>query len=114
MVYPLVQYVGPAYATEPQVRRPTVPRELDARNSDGIQVRLLWHPEDDHVSVAVNDTKTGETFDLRVDDGQPALDVFHHPYAYAAMRQHDTANPCAARRVESGTRPAGAGGPALA
>lgn len=114
MVYPLVQYVGPAYATEPQVTRPTVPRELDARNSDGIQVRLLWHPEDDHVSVAVNDTKTGEAFDLPVHDGQPALDVFQHPYAYAAMRQHDTGNPCAAGRAESGTQPAGAGGPSLA
>ena len=112
MVYPLVQYVGPRYAPEPQVTHPTVARELDARNSDGIQVRLLWHPEDDHVSVAVNDTKTGEAFDLPVHDGQPALDVFQHPYAYAAMRQHDTGNPCAAGRAESGTQPAGAGGPA--
>ena len=114
MVYPLVKYIGPRYATEPQVTRPRVARELDARNSDGIQVRLLWHPEDGHVSVAVNDTKTGEAFDLPVHDGQPALDVFQHPYAYAAMRQHDTGNPCAAGRTESGTHPAGAGGPALA
>jgi hypothetical protein len=114
MIYPLVQYVGPAYATEPQVTRATVPRELDARNSDGIHVRLLWHSEDDHVSVAVNDTKTGETFELPVHDGQPALDVFQHPYAYAAMRGHDTGKTCAAGRAESGTQPAGAGGPALA
>ena len=70
MVYPLVQYVGPAYATEPQVKRPTAPRELDARNSDGIDVRLLWHPVDDHVSVAVNDTQTGESFELPVRDGR--------------------------------------------
>ena len=104
MVYPLVQYVGPAYATEPQVKRPTAPRELDARNSDGIDVRLLWHSEDDHISVAVNDTKTGETFELPVGHGQPALDVFQHPYAYAAMRQHDNGNLCAARRAESGTQ----------
>jgi len=104
MVYPLVQYVGPAYATEPQVKRPTAPRELDARNSDGIDVRLLWHPVDDHVSVAVNDTQTGESFELPVRDGQPALDVFQHPYAYAAMRQHDNGNLCAARRAESGTQ----------
>ena len=104
MVYPLVQYVGPAHTTEPQVTRPTVPRELDARNSDGIHVRLLWHPEDDHISVAVNDTKTGETFELPVGHGQPALDVFQHPYAYAAMRQHDNGNLCAARRAESGTQ----------
>jgi hypothetical protein len=91
-----------------------VPRELDARNSDGTHVRLLWHPEDDHVSVAVNDTKTGEIFDLPVHDGQSALDVFRHPYAYAAMLQHHAGNPCAARRAEIGTQPAGAGGPALA
>jgi hypothetical protein len=114
MVYPLVQYLGPAYPTESQLTRPRVPRELDARKSDGIHVRLLWHPEDDHVSVAVNDTKTGEIFDLPVHDGQLALDVFQHPYAYAAMRQHHTDNPCAARQAKNGTQPAGAGGPSLA
>ncbi|MBV9415856.1 MAG: hypothetical protein JO363_12820, partial [Solirubrobacterales bacterium] len=63
-----------------------------------------WHPEDDHISVAVNDTKTGETFELPVGDGQPALDVFQHPYAYATMRQRDTGNPCAAHWAESGTQ----------
>jgi hypothetical protein len=68
----------------------TMARELDGRTCDGIHVRLLWHPEDDQVSVAVNDTKTGETFELPVHDGEPALDVFHHPYAYAAMRQYRT------------------------
>ena len=114
MVYPLVQYVGPAHPNQPQLARATMTHELDRRTSDGIHVRLLWHSEDDHVSVAVNDTKTGETFDLPVHDGQPVLDVFQHPYAYAAMRQHDTGNPCAAGRAESGTQPAGARGSALA
>ena len=104
MVYPLVQYVGPAYPAQPHVTRSTMPRELDTRAGDGIYVRLLWHPDDGHVSVAVNDTKIGETFDLFIHDGESALDVFHHPYAYAAMRQHDNGNPCAARRAESGTQ----------
>jgi hypothetical protein len=58
-------------------------RELDSRTSDGIRVRLLWHPADGHVSVAVNDTKTGEAFELPVREGTRALDVFNHPYAYA-------------------------------
>jgi hypothetical protein len=58
-------------------------RELDTRSSDGIEVRLLWRPCDNNVSVAVNDTKTGEAFQLEVRPGQRALDVFHHPYAYA-------------------------------
>jgi hypothetical protein len=94
MVYPVVQYVGPAHPIQPQVPRPTTTRELDRRTSDGIHVRLLWHPEDDHVSVAVNDTKTGEIFELPVHAGESALDVFHHPYAYAAIhhwrpRRHD-------------------------
>jgi hypothetical protein len=34
--------------------------------------------------VAVNDTKTGDAFELPVRDGDRALDVFRHPYAYAA------------------------------
>jgi hypothetical protein len=59
-------------------------RELDSRSSDGIRVRLLWHPHDDQLSVAVDDTKTGESFELRVGAGEAPLDVFHHPYAYAA------------------------------
>ena len=62
----------------------TEPRELDSRTSDGIHVQLLWHSLDGHVSVAVNDTKTGEAFELEVSHGQHALDVYHHPYAYAA------------------------------
>jgi hypothetical protein len=36
------------------------------------------------LSVAVNDTKAGRTFELEVHDHDRALDVFHHPYAYAA------------------------------
>lgn len=60
------------------------PRELDSRISDGLHVQLLWHPLDGHVSVAVNDSKTGEAFALEVRPGHRALDVFHHPYAYAA------------------------------
>ena len=62
----------------------TEPRELDGRNSDGIHVQLLWHPFDGRVSVAVNDTKTGEAFELEVRYGEHPLDVFRHPYAYAA------------------------------
>jgi hypothetical protein len=60
------------------------PRELDSRASDGIQVRLLWYPYGGHVSVMVSDSKTGETFELEVREGDRPLDVFHHPYAYYA------------------------------
>jgi hypothetical protein len=58
-------------------------RELDRRQSDGIEVRLLWNQTDDQVIVAVFDAKTGDEFELQARP-QRALDVFHHPYAYTA------------------------------
>lgn len=101
MVYPHIQYHGPAYpdplqsapaaAQAPASDRPASARELDSRLSDGIRVRLLWHPADGHVSVAVDDSKTGEGFELTVADGDRAVDVYHHPYAYAARVRHRVA-----------------------
>jgi hypothetical protein len=38
------------------------------------------------VSVALHDGKTGEGFEVEVGPGERALDVFHHPFAYAAFR----------------------------
>jgi hypothetical protein len=64
-------------------------RELDHRVSDGIDVRLLWRPYDERVVVAVNDSKTGESFAIEVGPDQRAMDVFHHPYAYAGSRRPD-------------------------
>jgi hypothetical protein len=58
--------------------------ELDQRSHDGIDVRLLWRKRDNQVLVAVADRKTGDQFEIAVRAGQRALDVFHHPYAYAA------------------------------
>lgn len=40
--------------------------------------------------VAVTDTKTDEVFSVPVHVGERALDVFHHPYAYAASHRVDT------------------------
>jgi hypothetical protein len=59
-------------------------RELDTRVNDGLQVRLLWCEHDGQLWVAVLDTRTGETFKVQVQAGEQPLDVFHHPYAYAA------------------------------
>jgi hypothetical protein len=42
------------------------------------------------VSVAVNDITTGQGFEVPVQEGEPALEVFHHPYAYAAWRRDGT------------------------
>ena len=65
-----------------------ITRELDRRTGDGIDVRLLWCQNGDQVTVAVTDTNTGEAFEVPVREGERALEVFHHPYAYAARPQH--------------------------
>jgi hypothetical protein len=61
-------------------------RELDHREQDGLDVTLLWYEREDYASVVVADSKTGEAFELVLGTGDSALDVFHHPYAYAALR----------------------------
>jgi antirestriction protein ArdC len=61
-------------------------RELDHRYSDGIDVRLLWNQHDNRVFVTVNDAKTEEAFTIEVREGERAMDVFQHPFAYATRR----------------------------
>jgi hypothetical protein len=56
--------------------------ELAHRVSDGIHVTLWWHPADESVSIAVDDRRTGEQFELPV-PGERALYAFHHPFAFA-------------------------------
>jgi hypothetical protein len=58
-------------------------RELAARESDGIQVQLLWHPVENVLTVSVEDARLGDRFQLAVSPDR-ALDAFHHPFAYAA------------------------------
>jgi hypothetical protein len=58
-------------------------RELAVRESDGIQVLLLWHPEDNGFTVTVEDERVGDRFQFSVAPDR-ALDAFYHPFAYAA------------------------------
>jgi hypothetical protein len=62
-------------------------QELAYRSSNGIDVFLLWSPADDGLAVLVID-ENSESFELVV-AAQEAMDVFHHPYAYAAYRGVD-------------------------
>lgn len=59
-------------------------RELDTRVTDGIQVRLLWSQGDGRLWVSVMDTRSARSFCLEVGEGESPVDVFHHPFAYAA------------------------------
>jgi hypothetical protein len=64
--------------------RRTVERltELARRESAGLEVALLWNPDDDTVRLVVVDTRGDQSFVLKV-ARETALDAFHHPFAYA-------------------------------
>jgi hypothetical protein len=59
-------------------------RELAQRRANGIEVTLWWSPADDALAVTVVD-ESGESFELVVEPDE-AVDVYEHPYAYAAFR----------------------------
>ncbi len=61
-------------------------RELAQRESDGLRVSLLWRPQTNELSVWVRDWRTGDDFELDV-GGHDPMDVFEHPYAYAARHE---------------------------
>ena len=58
-------------------------KELAYRESNGIAVTLFWHSGTNRLSVVVHDWRNGDWFELKAQAGN-ALDVFEHPYAYAA------------------------------
>jgi hypothetical protein len=63
--------------------------ELGSRSGNGVDVALLWQQCDNTAIVVVVDHRTGEEFVLDVHENDNALDMFHHPYAYAAHRRID-------------------------
>jgi hypothetical protein len=60
-------------------------RELDHRHANGIDVTLSWSPAGDQLYVTVLDD-AGDAFELAVEANE-AVDVFDHPFAYAARRE---------------------------
>ena len=46
---------------------------------------LLWQIDTDRLWVRVHDVSGGDHFQLEAAPSE-AMDVFHHPYAYAAAR----------------------------
>ncbi len=63
---------------------PATTRELNSRSGDGLHVRLVWLTPDDRLFVTVTDTEHDQRFCAEVHDRRHALDVFHHPFAYAS------------------------------
>src|SRR3954463_7948245 len=62
--------------------------ELAHRINDGVSVSLLWNRHSNELTVAVDDSRTGEAFEVDAPNDR-AMDVFHHPYAYAAAQRND-------------------------
>ena len=58
-------------------------RELAYRVNDGVEVSLLWHQHEDRLTVLVVDVRTRSWFNVPA-TSENALDVFNHPFAYAA------------------------------
>jgi hypothetical protein len=69
---------------------PTARRELASRTSDDLEVTLWWDPRINAIAVSVWDWKRDTHFELPIGSDR-ALDVFHHPFAYASHRELDDA-----------------------
>lgn len=67
--------------------------ELAFREQNGVAVSLHWIRGTNVVFVSVVDQRNGEAFELVLEPDERALDVFHHPYAYAAGRGLDVGRP---------------------
>ena len=50
-----------------------------------MEVTLLWNAHENRLAVTVSDPRSGESFVVDTELSK-ALDVFYHPYAYAAFR----------------------------
>jgi len=76
-------------------------RELNSRVIDGVHVRLLWGSDDGRLWVSVLNTRNGDRFSVNVAENERPMDVFHHPFAYAAHHGVDVgARRSRAARVE--------------
>jgi hypothetical protein len=72
-------------------------RELAYRSSAGIDVTLLWNAETDELTVTAFDSSTSELLELPA-EREHALDVFNHPFAYAARGVVSSSAPVLAGR----------------
>jgi len=76
---------GTRVATESSDDVPPRSRELAVRASSGTQVRLLWQQGTRRLWVEVWEPATASALRIRAQP-ENALDVFHHPHAYAGLQ----------------------------
>jgi hypothetical protein len=62
------------------------PKMLASRRSGTTEIALFWSKRKHRAAVAVDDQATGEHFELEVNPDDDPLDLYNHPYPYAASR----------------------------
>ena len=62
---------------------------LASRKNAGIRVTLRWAADTNTIAVLARDDSTNEQFELLVEPETNPIDVYEHPYAYAAWRGID-------------------------
>ena len=62
------------------------PKMLASRHSGTTEIALLWSKRKHRAAIAVDDEATGEHFELEILPEDDALDLYNHPYPYAAFR----------------------------
>lgn len=56
-------------------------QELNLRENDGIEVKLMWRGEAS-TYVTVDDSKLNAYHEIEVPEPELASDVFNHPFSY--------------------------------
>jgi hypothetical protein len=74
--------VGKAFNCDGDGMTDSTLTELHHRTADGIEVSLLWSRGTNALMVAVEDSRSGISFEVPA-PAERALDVFEHPFAYA-------------------------------
>ena len=59
---------------------------LESRESAGIRVTLVWEADTDTAAVLVENDAADDRFELVVESDVNPLDVYEHPFAFAAWR----------------------------
>lgn len=62
------------------------PKELASRHSGNVEIALLWSKRTHRAAVTLEDAVTGELIELPLRPSDDPLDVYNHPYVYAAAR----------------------------
>ncbi len=85
---------------EPRATKLRRCKELARRENAGIEVSLVWHPDDDSVSMLVADAASNESLTFEVAP-ERALDAFYHPYIYAFAAATGTTRQTAQERTRA-------------